>query len=213
MPAQRRSAVAPEEHQRAAGPGDHLQRAGGREPALDHGERVDPADCLRDLGRLPPGEARGVVVPPQVGHAGERGRHDQLEVAGLAEVALHQDRVAGHPAAPADVARGVPAHLEAVGAHQAGHAAGCATVTVAVGGPESSPGATAAATAGGVLVRAAEDVPGLVGEHAVEVVRAPTVVVVGQDEPRAADRAVGEVGQWVLGYERAVGPSRAMELA
>ena len=110
---------------------------------------------------------------------------------------------------PSEVPGGETADGEGVGLHQALHAAfGGAVLAVAVGEAEAPPGAPAAATAGGVFVGAAEDVPGLMREHPVDVVRAPAVVVVIHDEPRPTDARVGEVVERVFGEEGAEGPAR-----
>ena len=68
----------------------------------------------------------------------------------------------------------------------------------------------AAAAAGlrcrGVLVRRPEDVPGLVGEGPVDLVRSPVAVEIAHDDLGVVADRVGEVAERVLGEERDIGP-------
>ena len=108
---------------------------------------------------------------------------------------------------PAQMGRGVAAEGEGIALHEAGDAtAGSTVFAVAVGGPVPAPASAAVAAADRVLVGAAEDVSGFVGEDPVDVVRAPAVVVVVHHDPRAADRRVGEVPERVFGEKAAESP-------
>ena len=100
------------------------------------------------------------------------------------------------------------AHLPFVGAHQAADTGGAgAVLAVGVRLAEPSPRPAAVAAAGGVLVGAAEDVPGLVREDAIDVVGPPAVVAVVHDDAGPADRGVGEVVDRIaLDEEDAVRP-------
>ena len=109
---------------------------------------------------------------------------------------------------PAEVAGRVRAERPGVASHQAiDTAAHGAVLAVQVRQPVAAPAAAAIAVAARVLVRRPEDVAGLMGEDAVDVVRAPAVVVVLHDEPRSADEGVGEMGERILREEGAVGPA------
>ena len=102
------------------------------------------------------------------------------------------------------------AHLPGVGLHQAGNATTwSAVLTVAVRLAVAPPRPPAGASARRVLVGRVEDVPRLVGEHSIDVVGAPAIVVVVHHEPRTAEGGVREVTDRVLGEERAVTPTRA----
>ena len=110
---------------------------------------------------------------------------------------------------PAQVARRVSAETKRVALHQAGDtAAGSAVLAVAVCNAEASPTPAAVATAARVFVRATKNVPRLVGEHAVDVVGAPAVIVVVHHEPWSADARIGEPRKGILGEEAAVSPAR-----
>ena len=85
-------------------------------------------------------------------------------------------------------------------------AAAGAVLAVAVDDAEAPPAAAAIAPTARVLVRASEDVPGLVGEDTVDVVGTPAVVVVVHDQPRSADAGVGEPCERILGEEPTVRP-------
>src|SRR5690606_27230006 len=86
-----------------------------------------------------------------------------------------------------------------------------AVLAVAVGESVSSEGTAARAPAVRVLVRAAEDVSGLVREHPVDVVRAPAVVVVVHDDPWRT--RVREVTERILREEGAVRPAGSVTAA
>src|SRR3954471_16765621 len=131
----------------------------------------------------------GVSAGGGVGAAAHRG------VGATAPAARHVAEVPDHELRrPAEVAGREDAEAEGVALHQALHAAARgAVLAVAVDEAEAAPTAAAGAPAAGVLVGAAEDVAGLVREHAVDVVRAPAVVVVVHDDARAADARVREV--------------------
>ena len=125
---------------------------------------------------------------------------------GLADIAGEREP----SARPPQVQWGPVAHRPGVGFHETGNTAPRSTVlTVAVRLPVSPPRPAAAASALGVLVGRVEDVTGLMGEHPIDVVRTPTIVVVAHDEPRPPEGGVREVTDWILGEECAVAPTRA----
>src|ERR1700749_1951990 len=106
------------------------------------------------------------------------------------------------------MARRVFAKGECVGLHQACDTSlASAVLAVAIHDAEASPAAAAVAPAACVFVRATENVPGLMGEHSVDVVGTPTIVVVIHDQSRPADAGVGEVEERIFCDKSAIGPA------
>src|SRR5690606_19259364 len=113
---------------------------------------------------------------------------------------------------PSEVPGSEAADGERVALHQARDATfGRAVLAVAVGESVSSEGTAARAAAVRVLVRTSEDVPGLVRDHPVDVVRAPAVVVVVHGDPWRT--RVREVTEWILREEGAVRPAGSVTAA